>query len=456
MVGNQELWQDDLFVACTLRDLIPADHILRRVNKVLELSWLRGEVKGLYDEYQGRPSIDPESAVRLMLAGFFQGIAQDRKLMREAQVNIAIRWFAGYRLHEKLPDHSSLTRIRQRWGEERFRRIFQKTVEQCIRAGLVDGETVHVDATLIRADVSWESLVERHAEQVMAENPARPEDPAPGPEAKKRGRPRTTEKAPKKISLTDPDATLTTSCQQLSDGAFVQATHGGGRQGWSGRGRGGDDRRAKRRRATARSGRSDRGEHRPEDRDRDGGRRVCAWRELCGARRAADRRGDSAAEGNDRGRSNAAASLPIRREEPSGALSGRKAPATERARRARNLVSGATERLRGLPLARAMLWREAEAAPGADCEGIRSAPASAAPTRALERGRPAALPAASLARRRNSRREQDPAWTEARGATASLEHRHPGVPDRSGDQPEAPRGASVAHFSLGVGAEKAL
>ncbi len=213
MVGNQELWQEDLFVACTLRDLIPADHILRRVNKVLELSWLRGEVKGLYDEYQGRPSIDPESAVRLMLAGFFQGIAQDRKLMREAQVNIAIRWFAGYRLHEKLPDHSSLTRIRQRWGEERFRRIFQKTVEQCIRAGLVDGETVHVDATLIRADVSWESLVERHAEQVMAENPARPEDPAPGPEAKKRGRPRTTEKAPKKISLTDPDATLTTTCR---------------------------------------------------------------------------------------------------------------------------------------------------------------------------------------------------------------------------------------------------
>jgi IS5 family transposase len=150
-----------------------------------------------------------------MLAGFFQGIAQDRKLMREAQVNIAIRWFAGYRLHEKLPDHSSLTRIRQRWGEERFKKIFQKTVEQCIQAGLVDGETVHVDATLIRADVSWESLVERHAEQVIAENPARPDDPAPGLEAKKRSRPRRVEKAPKKISLTDPDATLTTSCKNF-------------------------------------------------------------------------------------------------------------------------------------------------------------------------------------------------------------------------------------------------
>lgn len=210
MVGNQDRWQDDLFVACTLRELIPEDHILRRVNKVLDLTWLRSEVKGLYDEYQGRPSIDPESAVRLMLAGFFQGIVHDRKLMREAQVNLAIRWFAGYKLHQKLPHHSSLTRIRQRWGEERFRRIFQKTVEQCVGAGLVDGETVHVDATLIRADVSWESLVERHAEQVLTENPGEPEGDGSGGVGKP-GRPRTKEKSPKKISPTDPDATLTTS-----------------------------------------------------------------------------------------------------------------------------------------------------------------------------------------------------------------------------------------------------
>ena len=90
-----------------------------------------------------------------MLAGFFQGMVHDRKLMREAQVNLATRWFAGYRLDEKLPDHSSLTRIRQRWGAERFKKIFQKTVEACIKAKLVSGETVHVDATLIRADVSW-------------------------------------------------------------------------------------------------------------------------------------------------------------------------------------------------------------------------------------------------------------------------------------------------------------
>ena len=67
-----------------------------------------------------------------MLAGFLLGIVHDRRLMREAQVNLAIRWFTGYALHEALPDHSSLTRIRQRWGVERFRQIFERTVRACI------------------------------------------------------------------------------------------------------------------------------------------------------------------------------------------------------------------------------------------------------------------------------------------------------------------------------------
>ena len=130
---------------------IPNDHILKLVDKAIDLSWLRKEVSDCYNEAMGRPSIDPESALRLMLAGYFQGIVHDRKLMREAQVNLAIRWFAGFRLHEVLPEHSSLTKIRQRWGAEKFKRIFQKTVKMCIDAGLVNGETVHIDSTLIRA-----------------------------------------------------------------------------------------------------------------------------------------------------------------------------------------------------------------------------------------------------------------------------------------------------------------
>ncbi len=206
MLGNQDRWQEDLFVAGPLSSLVPEDHILKRVDKFLDLSWLRKEVKDLYSSTHGRPSIDPEAAVRLMLAGFFHGLVHDRKLMREAQVNLAIRWFAGFRLDEKLPDHSSLTKIRQRWGRERFKKIFQKTVQSCIDADLVDGETVHIDATLIRADVSWESLVTEHAEKVIEENVSDEQGTNP------LGRPRKHSPKGKKRSKTDPEATLTTSC----------------------------------------------------------------------------------------------------------------------------------------------------------------------------------------------------------------------------------------------------
>src|SRR5262245_40391562 len=116
MLGLKERDQLELLITGSLRQLIPDDHVLVRVDRVLDLSWLRDEVADLYCLDDGRPGIDPEVAVRLMLAGLLSGIVHDRKLMREAHVNIAIRWFIGYGVHERLPDHSSLTRIRQRWG----------------------------------------------------------------------------------------------------------------------------------------------------------------------------------------------------------------------------------------------------------------------------------------------------------------------------------------------------
>ena len=217
MIGRQPREQGTIFVMGSLGELVPEDHILKRVDRVLNLGWLRDEVRDSYCEANGRPSIDPEAAVRLMLAGFFQGVVEDRKLLREAQVNVAIRWFAGYRLDERLPDHSSLTRIRQRWGPERFRRIFERTVKGCVDAGLVSAETVHIDATLIRADVSWESISAEHAERVLAGNEADgPDDPAGGGGPKrKRGRPRTRPVKVKKRSRTDPDCTLTTSSREV-------------------------------------------------------------------------------------------------------------------------------------------------------------------------------------------------------------------------------------------------
>jgi Transposase domain (DUF772) len=134
MLGRKERSQLELFISGLLRQLIPDDHVLVRVDRVLDRSWLRDEVADCYCLDDGPPGIDPEAAVRLMLAGLLSGIVHDRRLMREAQVNLAIRWFAGYALHEKLPDHSSLTCIRQRWGPEREVGILCRTANQMPRA----------------------------------------------------------------------------------------------------------------------------------------------------------------------------------------------------------------------------------------------------------------------------------------------------------------------------------
>lgn len=201
MLGRKDRSQLELFITGSLRELVPDDHVLARVDRVLDLSWLHEEVADLYCIDNGRPGIDPEAAVRLMLAGFLLGIVHDRRLMREAQVNLAIRWFTGYALHETLPDHSTLTRIRQRWGAQRFRRIFERSVQACVAARIAKGEIVHVDASLIRADVSWESLAARHVEAV---------DEANGERVQASKASRSTGKF-KKVCTTDPDATMATN-----------------------------------------------------------------------------------------------------------------------------------------------------------------------------------------------------------------------------------------------------
>ena len=193
MLGKTNLQRPLFFKPQRLRDLIPDDHILVKVDRVLDLKWLNERVKHLYSEGSGRPSIPPEAAMRLMLAGLFLSVVGDRRLMREAQVNLAIRWFAGYELEDELPDHSSLSRIRERWGEELFRDAFRKILKDCDKAGLLGKRTVHVDSTLIRANASINSMVDAHLEEVAREN-------GDDKGAKK-----------EKICSTDPDATMARS-----------------------------------------------------------------------------------------------------------------------------------------------------------------------------------------------------------------------------------------------------
>ena len=211
MLGREEREQFEFLVCGSLRDLVPGDHVLARVGRVLDLSWLREAVADLYAAGVGRPGIDPEAAVRLTLAGFLRGVVHDRRLMREAQANLAIRWFAGHGLHERLPDHSSLTRIRQRWGAERLRGIIERTVRTCIAAKIATGEIVHVDASLIRADVAWEGLAVRHVEAITEANGDAASDPGHAPEPKRAFRDSRKTGRFKKVCLTDPDATMATN-----------------------------------------------------------------------------------------------------------------------------------------------------------------------------------------------------------------------------------------------------
>src|SRR5258706_5559762 len=128
----------------SLEDLVPADHFYRHLEKSLELSFVREFVRQTYAG-GGRPSIDPVVFFKLQLVMFFEAIRSERLLMRHAADRLSVRWYVGYNLDEPLPDHSSLTRIRERYGVEVFRRFFEAIVEQCQAAGLVWGTELYFD-----------------------------------------------------------------------------------------------------------------------------------------------------------------------------------------------------------------------------------------------------------------------------------------------------------------------
>ena len=124
------------------------------------MSFVRDWTRELYAD-RGRPSIDPVVFFKLQLIMFFEGIRSERQLIETASLNLAHRWYLGYALDEELPDHSSLTRIRQRLGIEIFQRFFEQVVDLCQEAGLVWGRELYFDATRVRADADTDSLVPR-------------------------------------------------------------------------------------------------------------------------------------------------------------------------------------------------------------------------------------------------------------------------------------------------------
>src|SRR5436305_7013467 len=159
--------------AVSMEELVPADHFYRHLERTLDLSFVRELVHETYAGC-GRPSIDPVVFFKLQLVMFFEGLRSERQLMRHAADRLSVRWYIGYDLGEPLPDHSSLTHIRERYGVDVFRRYFEKIVEQCQEAGLVWGKELYIDATKVEANASLDSLtprfaVEAHLANVFAE-----------------------------------------------------------------------------------------------------------------------------------------------------------------------------------------------------------------------------------------------------------------------------------------------
>ena len=162
MMGRQDDGQDQLFYQANLEHLVPEDHLLRYIDQVLDLSTLRDYLAPYYS-HTGRPSVDPELMIRMLLIGYCFGIRSERRLCEEVQVNLAYRWFCRLSLEDKVPDHSTFSKARHgRFREsETLRHVFEQVVERCIDRGLVGGSGFAIDASLIKADVNWRRVLER-------------------------------------------------------------------------------------------------------------------------------------------------------------------------------------------------------------------------------------------------------------------------------------------------------
>jgi len=184
MLGPPKLRDLDRPVVASLDALVPKDNFYRHLEKVLDLSFVRDWVKDCYAE-RGRPSVDPVVFFKLQLIMVLEGIRSERQLMEHASLNLAHRWYVGYTLDEPLPDHSTLTKIRQRLGLAIFRQFFDHIVELCQDAGLVWGKELIFDATKVRANASLDSVVPRLKEVIddhLVEFFAA-DDPDPSPDA---------------------------------------------------------------------------------------------------------------------------------------------------------------------------------------------------------------------------------------------------------------------------------
>src|SRR5215475_9971332 len=161
MMGNRQVEQAALFYQFSLERHIPSDHLLRSIDRFVDLEQVRRDLAPFYSSI-GRPSIDPELMIRILLIGYCFGIRSERRLCDEVHLNLAYRWFCRLDLDGAVPDHSTFSKNRHgRFREsDLFRRVFETVLHRCLKEGLVGGEGFAVDASLIKADANRQKGIE--------------------------------------------------------------------------------------------------------------------------------------------------------------------------------------------------------------------------------------------------------------------------------------------------------
>jgi transposase len=160
MMGDRQIDQAALFYEFSLERHVPADHMLRAIDRFVDLDGVRAHIAPFYSPI-GRPSIDPELLIRMLLVGYCFGIRSERRLCEEVHVNLAYRWFCRLGLDSDVPDHSTFSKNRHgRFREsDLLRQVFETVVRRCMSEGLVGGEGFAVDASLIKADANRQRCV---------------------------------------------------------------------------------------------------------------------------------------------------------------------------------------------------------------------------------------------------------------------------------------------------------
>jgi transposase len=158
MMGQLSPNQNALFYDFCLDEHVPSEHLLRKIDQVLNLSQLRQHLSNYYS-HTGRPSIDPELMIRMLIIGYCYGIRSERRLCEEVHLNLAYRWFCRLGLEDEVPNHSTFSKNRH--GRFRdsgtLRYVFEQVVCECINQGLVTCEGFATDASVIEADANWKN-----------------------------------------------------------------------------------------------------------------------------------------------------------------------------------------------------------------------------------------------------------------------------------------------------------